>query len=208
MPRPRPLSPEQARRTLAHRLAPRIDRVRQLATRLGIRPYRVWLVWTKWSGVERGEGTEREIGRIEILPTPKVRSLDNVAAQFFSGGVLPVGSIRLTEISALYTQDQLTGLAVPPDPDFVEDNVPPRRSTAIQVSESPKPSLRSLPEPFDFYWEVHEDGRGDDPPQHNKFRLAAWPHRDAGNVQWSVLLERISVDEGRDGMSVSGFDPD
>ncbi len=206
MPKPRPLSPERAERTLAHRLAPRIDRLRQFATRFGIRPYRCFLTWTKWSGGERGLGTEQIVARIELLPTPKVQSLDNVRAMFFSGGVLPVGSLRLSGISALYTQDQLVGLAVPPDADFVEDNVPPRRDTAEEVSRLPKPSVKSLPEPFDFYWEVHEDGRGDDPPQHNKFRLAAWPHRNAGNVEWTCMLERISVDERRDGSSTSGFD--
>jgi hypothetical protein len=208
VPKPRPLSPERARHTLAHRLAPRVDRLRQFATRFGIRPYRVFLTWTRWSGQERGQGSETVIGRIEILPTPKVVSLDNVRAQFFSGGVLPVGSLRLSGISALYTQDQLTGLAVPPDADFIEDNDPPRRRSAAIVSASPKPSLKSLPEPLDFYWEVHEDGRGDDPPQHNKFRLAAWPSREAGNVQWVCMLERISVDELRDGTPVAGFDPD
>lgn len=207
MARPRPLTPHEARRTLAHRFAPRADRLRQLNTRFGLRPYRCFLVWTKWSGGERGAGEETVLpgGRIELLPTPKVRSLDNVAAQFFSGGVLPVGSLRVTEISALYTRDQLAGLAVP-NHDFTEENVPPRPRSAEDLPK--RPSVTSLPQPFDFYWEVVEDGRGDDPAVRSKFRLAAWPNRNPGGVQWECLIERVSSDANRDGTSTNGFDPD
>ena len=207
MPRPRPLTPEEARRTLAHRFAGRVDRLRQLNTRFGLRPYRCFLVWTRWSGSERGEGHETVIdgGRLELLPTPKVRSLDNVAAQFFSGGVLPVGSLRVSEISALYTRDQLVGLAVP-NGAFTCANDPPNRDSAFALP--PRPSVNSLPQPFDFYWEVAEDGRGDDPAARSKFRPAAWPNRNPGGVQWEMLLERVSSDANRDGSSTDGFDAD
>lgn len=205
MPRPRPLSSDQARRTLVHRLAPRIDRARQYLTRFGLRPYRVTLVWTIWSGSERGEGTEQELpgGRLELLPTPKVKSLDTVSFRFFSGGVLPVGSVGVEKISALYTQDQLTGLAIP-NAVFTRRNDPPRLSSAEQLP--PKPSNNSLPDPYDFFWEVVEDGRGDDPPVRSKYRLAAWPMRQPGNAEWTVILERVSNDENRDGTLNSGFD--
>jgi hypothetical protein len=207
VPRPGPLSPERAHRSLVHRLAPRIDRARQYLTRFGLRPYRVFLHWVKWTGLERGEGEEEEIpgGLIEILPTPKVKSLDAVAARFFSGGVLPVGSIQVSRISALFTQDQLTGLAVPTE-EFTEHNDPPRLASSARLPR--KPSVNSLPEPFDFFWEVVEDGRGDDPAARNKFRLAAWPMREAGAIDWAVILERISNDENRDGTLNSGIDED
>ena len=203
MPRPRPLSPEQAKRTLVHRFAPRADRLRQIAVRFGVRPYRVHLVWTRWSGRERGDGTESEVARIEVLPTPMVKNLDTVAYRFFSGGVLPVGSISVTRISALYTQDQLTGLAVP-TPEFAERNDPPRPRSADELP--PKPSDVTLLEPLDFYWLVQEDGRGDDPPVASKFRLAAWPFRNASGLSWEVVLERVSSDPDREGRPTSGFD--
>jgi|HubBroStandDraft_4_1064222.scaffolds.fasta_scaffold128350_3 hypothetical protein len=202
--KPRALDPHQARESLAHRLAPRVDRLRQRVVRAGLRPYRVALVWTRWAGQERGEGQERPLGRIEILPSPKVTSLDNVAYRLFSGGTLPVGSVRITEISALYTSDQLRGLAVP-TPEFIARNDPPRPESAACLP--PRLDDRGLPDPLDFYWEVWEDGRGDDPAERMKFRLMAVPMRMAGGVQWAALLERVSVDALRDGTSVSGYDP-
>jgi hypothetical protein len=207
VPKPRPIGPERARHSLIHRIAPRVDRARQYLTRFGLRPYRVELVWVRWSGEERGDGEECEIpgGRIEILPTPKVKNLDAVAYRFFSGGVLPVGSILVSQISALYTQDQLTGLALPTE-EFTKRNDPPTLASSTRLPR--KPSANSLPEPYDFFWEVREDGRGDDPSARNKFRLAALPMREAGAVDWSVILERVSNDENRDGTLNSGFDSD
>jgi hypothetical protein len=202
MPRPKPLTPRQAGNTLAHRLAPRVDRLRQFATRFGLRSYKVYLVWTRWAGEERGTGVESEVARMEILPTPVVTNLDTVAYRFFSGGVLPVGSISVKKISALYTSDQLRGLAVP-GACFVEENDPPRPSSARAI----EPHATSLPDPLDFYWEVWEDGRGDDPADRMKYRLSAVPWRHAGGVEWEAVLERVSVDAKRDGKSVSGYDP-
>lgn len=203
MPRPRPLTPRQAGATLAHRLAPRVDRLRQFATRFGVRPYRVWLVWTQWAGKERGEGKEGLVARMEILPTPKVQSLDNVSYRLFSGGTLPVGSVRITEISALFTSDQLRGIAIP-SAKFAWENDPPRPASAHCLPA--RLDDKGLPDPLDFYWEVQEDGRGDDPADRMKFRLMATPHRHAGGVEWQALLERVSTDANRDGTSNDGYD--
>ena len=171
---------------------------------MGIRPYRCFLCWTIWSGRERGEGVEDLIARVELLPTPKVEGLDAVAHRFFSGGVLPVGSVQVNRISALFTQDQLTGLAVPREGVDPARLTPPRIESARALA---RPNVNTLPDPIDFFWEVVEDGRGDDPAARNKFRLAAWPWRKPGNVEWSVILERVSNDENRDGTLNSGFDP-
>jgi len=206
VPRPRPLDPSEARRTLAHRLGRRADRLRQFATRFGIRPYRCFLVWTKWTGAERGEGRQHDVpgGRIEILPTPRIKNLDQGNYVLFSGGVLPVGSVQVSEISVNYTADQLTGIAIPSH-EFTEENNPPNRRSAREQPH--KPSVTDLPQPFDFHWEIREDGRGDDPAPRWKFRLLSWPWRDPGGVQWRCVLERISNDDDRDGSHNDGFDP-
>lgn len=201
--RPRPLTPRQARETLAHRLAPRVDRLRQIATRFGVRPYRVWLVWTKWSDAERGEGKELPEARLEILPTPKVVSLDSVSFRGFSGGMIPVGSMRVSEISALFTSDQLRGIAIP-SPAFAWENDPPRPTSAMCLPA--RIDDKGLPDPLDFYWEVQEDGRGDDPAERMKFRLMSQPYRHADAVAWEVMIERTGPDAKRDGSSVSGYD--
>lgn len=206
MPFPRPLDPAEARRTLAHRLGRRVDRLRQFSTRFGLRAYRVSLVWTKWSGQERGQGHEREVpgGRIEILPTPLVKNLDAGNFALMSAGAIPVGSVRVSKISVNYTQDQLTGLAIP-DEEFTERNDPPRAKSAAELPR--RPSVTDLPQPFDFHWELREDGRGDDPAPRWRFRLMSWPMRRPGGVEWQVLLERVSDDDARDGTPTDGFDP-
>lgn len=177
MPRPRPLSPLEARQTIASRFGPRADRLRQIATRMGVRPYRVFLVWTKATGEERGEGTTKEVARREILPTPRVQSLDAVTFNPFHAGVAPVGSVRIDRISATMTADELRGLIVPERPEG------------------------SVPEPYDFFYEVVEDGRGDPRPTREKFRLLSEPFRRAGKVDWTLMLERVSGDRARDGSS-------
>ena len=180
MPKPRPLTAGEAKRTLANRFGPRADRLRQFSTKFGIRPYRCWLVWTKWTGTERGEGKEVTVKRVEILPTPKVTDLTSQALSAFTAGVLPAGSIKVTEISATLTQDQLTGKAYPVNH---ED---------------------AIPEGVSFYWELVEDGRGDPEPVRAKNRLASVPFRAASMVQWVAMLERISEDANRDGSSAYG----
>ncbi len=177
MPRVKPLSPLEARRTLAHRLGPRVDRIRQIATKLGIRSYRVYLTWEKWTGKERGEGVMQLVRRIEILPTPKVEDLASVSFSLFAIGTFPVGTLRVSRIStAAFTYDMLTGHFVP------------------------EPHEEKIPEPYTFFYEVVEDGRGDDPAVRQRFRILGSPWRHAGGVEFRILLERVSEDLGRDGL--------
>lgn len=191
MPRPRPLTPDEARRTLANRFAgtkdkPGLaDKLRQLGTKFGIRSKRVFLVWTQFSGNERGEGDEEIVKRLEILPTPKVIDLTSVSLNPFSAGKYPVGSIRVTEISLTLTQDDLAGTKGP---------------WADQQT--------TVPEDWDFFWLVQEDGRGDNPPAETRYRLAATPNRKEGNVCWEVVLERTAEDLTRSGASRLGVDDD
>lgn len=186
MPRPRPLTPSEATKTLANRLGTRIaPRLRQFATKFGIRSKRVFLVWSKFSGAERGEGTEAIISRVELLPTPRVVDLSSITYQPFSAGVLPVGSVRVDKVAVTYTADQLMGKAVPGQ----------LRGAKIE-------------EPYDFFYEIVEDGRGDPMPMRQRFRLYGVPDRNEGDVCWSLLLERVAEDLARSGASQYGIDPD
>ena len=186
MPRPRPLSPEEAKRTLANRLGTRIaPRLRQFATRFGIRSKRVFLVWTKFTGSERGEGNENIISRIELLPTPRVTDLSSITYQPYSAGVLPVGSVRVDKIALTVTMDQLMGKAVPG-----------------QLKGA------KIEEPYGFFYEIVEDGRGDGVPMRQRFRLYGVPDRREEDVCWSIMLERVAEDLARNGQSQYGIDPD
>jgi hypothetical protein len=183
MPIPKPLTRQEAVHSLAHRLAHRVDRVRQFSTKYGVRPYRVFLVWTEFAGTERGEGTEHELKRIEILPTPVVESLDQVMLTAFAIGAIPVGTLRLRLVSAQYTEDLLTGHWFP---EKHEDKIP---VTA------------------EFYYEIRMDGRGDPVPQAHRYRLAAKPHLRAGEVGWRITLERVGTDHDADASTGGGLNP-
>lgn len=182
---PRPLTPLEARDSLANRLGPRVDRIRQIATRLGVRPMRVWLVWTQFSGDERGEGRETEVKRMEILPTPKVENLDSVAMSAFSAGVIEVGSIRVSRISSMFTDDLLRG-----------------RVAGLTYGDA-----KHLNQRVSFFYEVQEDGRAlGGPAPLRKYRISTEPYRRAGKVDWTIVLERISEDRTRSGQSQIGED--
>jgi len=178
MPKPAPLTPAQAKRALANRFGPLADRLRQLNTRFGVRPYRCFLVWGVWAGSERGTPPITYVQETELLPTPKVSSLDSVTFSIFHAGTVQAGSVKLTEVSVQYTYDQLQGLMLP------------------VAHES------HIPQPWEFFYEIREDGRGDQLPLRQSYRLLSPPFRDAGKVQWTIMLERISEDRGRHGQSL------
>jgi hypothetical protein len=192
VPRIRPLTPSQAKRTLTQRLAPVVDRVRQLNTELGQRSRRVFLVWTKWTGGGQGDGDEVEVDRLELLPTPKVSGLDAVPLAAMSAGVLPVGSIRVSEVSVSLTEGQLRGLYAPA-----------AGISAVQPDGTTGPTDH-VPPGFGFFYEVVEDGRGDAFPVREKYRLSSQPRMNEANIGWELVLERISEDASRDGSSTYG----
>lgn len=178
-PRLRPLTPAQAKQSLAARLSKVVDKARQVQVRLGFRPYQVFLTWTTWEGDERGEGNQRVVARIPLTPTPVVSDLTALRKQAFSAGRALVGDVRLTEVSAQYPLEVLVGNVIP---DRGQDQVP---------------------QPFQFFYEIVEDGRHCPPKgegdERKRFSLAAAPFLDAENQQWIVSLEKMSGDMMRDG---------
>jgi hypothetical protein len=152
-----------------------MDRARQMQVRLGLRPYNVDLVWSKWSGGARGKGTETIVVREPLTPTPVVTL--QIDRESTAGGYNESGSMTVTEISVRYTSDELSGILS-------------KRICELHCVEE-------VPQPYDFYYEVTEDGRGDDPAARRKFMIAGAPAREA--FQWTVKLERMSVDNKRNG---------
>ena len=168
-----PLTPTQAANTVTNRLGRVADNIRQVATRLGARPYRCFLVWSTWDGGVRGEGNEIETARVEILPTPVVTSMDSIALNPQNIGLVQVGDVKVTEVSVAFTEDTLLG----------------RTNGATQVEQ-----------PYAFCWEVIEDGRHTGIlPVRTKFRVRGRPVLQADNAQWVVNLERVGDDRRRDG---------
>lgn len=199
MPRPEPLpGPEAAKQALAHRLTRVADRLRQLNTRFGLRSSRVFLVWTEWTGVERGEGDENLKARIELLPTPKVGDATAISRRPYSAGVFPEGSLIVTEISAgAYTRDVLMGLAIPR-----ETTTAPRADRGQPINGN-GPERTTAPN-IDFWYEVVEDGRGDDPAARQRYRVFGYPARKEGSLYWALVLERASEELNRSGQPQIG----
>ena len=164
------LEGEDIGETLVADLTDVIDDVRDIATQLGARPYRVTLVWVQWSGAKRGQGvaTRREE---MLLPTPYVIELNAMQQQQNPIGGEPVGSMRITEISPRYTEDYLMG------------NLP---------DGTPKAANQ------EFYWEV-EIRRKDGPGQRRRFIPKSTPQKRAEDGTWTVIMLKVSADVARDG---------
>lgn len=152
-----------------------VDRARSIATRLGARPFRVFLVWTISSGDKRGDGDEKILERHEIQPRPRC-DFASLTRNPTLVGVYAAGSVRVDEITPAYTLDELQGVKLP--------------------NGRPVPVDRGR---VSFFYEVTEDGRGDDPPSRGRFRLNNVPAREAENVQWVIILEPVSDAMRRDG---------
>ena len=205
--RPRPL--KEPSRSLAHRLGRTADRARQIATRLGARAYRVHLVWTKWGlgrDSERGDGYERPLARCEILPTPLVTSLDGVSFSIFHAGTIPVGSVRVGEVSVrYYDEDVLRGLRIP-DLEWLEvgscSECSPCRLPS--VAELRGTAQDSVSEPYRFFYEVTEDHRQQREPVRNAFRLLNKPYLVADQAEWTLMLQKVDYDPLRSGESPFG----
>jgi hypothetical protein len=184
----------RARYTLAQKLTRRVDRIRQLNTRFGLRARRVYLVWTKWTGDERGEGFERPYARRELLPTPKVSDASAVRRNPRMVGIMPEGGLRLTEVSAgAFTRDNLLGLVIPV-PEAAQEAPRPVPGPAVGREQGEPVSDPHI----DFFYEVVEDGRGDEPAKRQRFRPLAEPWRREGGFNWEIDLERADQDEHRD----------
>ena len=162
------------------------DNLRQINTRFGVRPYRVFLTWTRWEGAETGEGYEVLAQRIELLPTPLVK--ENINYEIWHGGTLAEGSITLGEVSVVaYTEDILRGF----DARLIHD---------LDLSgDNP-----SVPEPWDFFYEVVQDRRAGCEPDRPRFRLNGCPFLKADTQEWTFTLERASRQRTRRDTSAYG----
>jgi hypothetical protein len=94
--------------SLVEQLGPVADDLRQIATDLGARPYRVWSVVVRWTGGKKGHGQVVVCSERELLPTPVV----TVRTRYdqTEAGRLERGVTSLREISPRYTEDDIEAL--------------------------------------------------------------------------------------------------
>lgn len=165
-------TPDLIRKSLARKLVRPVDKIRDLATRLGARQYRVFIVRTHWTGTRRGEGIEQVVDDVEILPTPKIIDLNTLAEVVTPVGPTEIGLVQLQQVSARYTEDFLTGVSADGTPVMPND---------------------------DLYYEVHFFRPDGSPAGRHRFALASTPYYAATKVQWLVTLDAQVEKRRRDG---------
>jgi len=165
-------SPQLLRDSLARKLVPVADKLRDLQTRLGGRPYRVKVVRTTWSGLKRGVGVEQVVSELELLPTPLVVDLNGLGEEVSAVGVTEVGQVILQEVSGRYTEDHLTGVDAEGNP--------------VGDSDS-------------LYYEIESFRPDGQPAERRRFALASVPYYAATKFQWTITLDAQLAKRGRNG---------
>lgn len=173
-PQPRLSTPLDLCGTLGQRLIPTVDRIRNLYTKFGLRPYNVSIIRTRWTGGRRGVGTEQVIFCAPITPTPLLSDMTSVTSVASPIGASEQGDVTLTQISGAYTEDQLYGLD--------------QTSTPIPLDEQ-------------VYWEIEfppacKGGQG----ERRRFTPSSAPMFTADKFEWEIQLTRQRVDRIRNGL--------
>jgi len=168
-------SQSQPMGTLIDMLTPTVDCLRDLMTQLGARQYEVSLVWTRWSGGERGVGDESLVRALPMLPTPLVSDLDStLRRELVSIGMNEGGNLRVSELSPRLNEDLLLGRAI----------IGPLGS--------------EIPADVSFYWEVFFPRVGSAGVRRRFFPRSP-PNKNPTRFQWSIDLMKQDEDRGRDG---------
>lgn len=158
--------------TLARKLIPTVDRLRDLYTQFGLRPYTIRIIKTRWSGGLRGRGVE-EITFERILdPTPLVTDIGGVAEIVTPIGLNESGTIRVAQISGRFTEDMLRG----------HDSIGTPPSLDEQV-----------------FYEVEFPNPGNGDSFRRRFTLRAVPMYFASRFEWVISLEKQDEDRARNG---------
>lgn len=156
--------------TLAAHLGPVVDCVRNFNTQFGLRPYRVQLIWTQWSGGERGAGVEDVLRCYPVTPTPLVMDMSQVRQSLRPVGSFEDGTVRVTEISTKFNEDMLVG----------------------------KWDGQDVPADQSFYWEIWYP-RTREESLRRRFMPTNVPMLFADKFQWIIDLRKVSEDRERNG---------
>lgn len=157
--------------SLGQKLIPVVDRVRDLYTKFGLRPYRVWLVRTRFAGPKRGVGVEMVVHEMEILPTPLVVDMRGLGEIVTPVGINEQGTVQLQYISGRYTEEQLLGVG--PD------------GTQVASNET-------------VYYEIEFFRADGGASERRRFVRDSIPYYNATQFQWLVTLVSVIENRARD----------
>jgi hypothetical protein len=160
-----------------------VDALRQLATDLGQRPYRMFSVVYEWSGGAVGRGQPKTIFEQEFLPTPRLTINGLVDRGYIrasvkdtpqTAGSVERGVISVIDISPRYTEDQIRQL-------FRSGaDLKPGQETFIEIAMDSRDGLS----------------------ERRRFTVDSVPTRHASKFYWSVELVRQELDRDRLGRAV------
>jgi len=102
-------SAEQMSHSLGQKLIKTVDKLRDLQTKFGLRPYVVKIVRTRWTGGARGEGEQIIVREEAVLPTPRVRDVADMRDVLEMVGRQEAGDVVVSEISGRYSEGFLQG---------------------------------------------------------------------------------------------------
>jgi hypothetical protein len=155
---------------LSQALVPVVDGIRDIATQLGVRPYEIKRVRTRWSGGSIGAGQEFEIDSELILPTPLLKNIETLQEIAQAIGFDEHGAVHVEEISGRFEEDWFFGR------DALGNPAPPDMSVYFEIE------FRRL------------DGQ---PGRRRRFYLENAPMWESDNVMWTMDLKRARQDRSR-----------
>lgn len=174
-----PIAPQDVSTTLAQDLVPVVDSIRQIASDMGLRPYRVFLVHIAWAGPTRGIGQAQEVSRREILPAPEVSDMSSTSRVLESVGMVEEGGLRLRKISAALTEDDLLG-----------------RTPDLLMPDGTRRDRRNV----EFFYEVVQQRPGAaTPAARRRYVPDSAADLKPGQAGWSISLKKQQADRARDG---------
>lgn len=174
-----PVAPQDVGTTLAQDLVPVVDSIRQIASDMGLRPYRVFLVHVAWSGATRGIGQAVEVSRREILPAPEVSDMSGTSRVLEAVGMVEEGGLRLRKVTASLTEDDLLG-----------------RTPDLLMPDGTRRDRRNI----EFFYEVVQQRPGGvTPAVRRRYIPDSAGDLRPGQAGWTISLKKQQQDRARDG---------
>lgn len=154
------LAPWAAEDSLGAELGAVVDDARALVAELGLRPYRVFSVLVRWTGGQRGRGTQELVSRTEVVPPPEV-DLRPLRRPARDAGQPERGEVTLRKVSPQYTEEEVQRLFP-----------------------------RTLATGQEAFLEVVADGRFEDgaEPARRRFVVCGAPYLDQMRFEWIVPM--------------------
>ena len=159
--------------SLGVRMQPTADRARRIAHRLGMRPYRVAIIWQ-----ERASKREwREVYRVEIMPV-RVVAMDSVSRELGELGNHAEGAMRVTEVSPQQVTEGMLRGQLPAGVQWGADT-----------------------HDREMFFEVQRFRRCPEDPENprHRFVLGSEVHHDAEGMQFTFVLQAQQVPRSPEG---------